>query len=112
MATGFKPDSSNFARILPMTPDCRASGLRMLRVRSRAIAIAPGRFEGRGRYHKAGAARNAWPLRQDEVRGVFATATDSSHRTRRCARRPDFTGAAEAVTAAKRWRESNRGALR
>src|SRR5712692_11235578 len=38
MATGLRPASSNFVRILPMTPACRASGLRMLRVRSTAMS--------------------------------------------------------------------------
>src|SRR6267142_5522290 len=38
MATGLRPASSNFVRILPMTPDCRASGFRMLRVRSTAMS--------------------------------------------------------------------------
>src|SRR5216684_466231 len=38
MATGLRPASSNFVRILPMTPACRASGFRMLRVRSTAMS--------------------------------------------------------------------------
>src|SRR5437588_2260595 len=40
MAMGLRPDSSSFARILPIFLPCSASGLRMLSVRSVAIGAA------------------------------------------------------------------------
>src|SRR5438445_10827576 len=41
MATGLRPASSNLAMIFPITPDCSASGFKMLNVRSSAIGSAP-----------------------------------------------------------------------